>query len=215
MIMLLASLLLAASIAHSGFAVPDPVPEPFAIPPLQTPSSPLPKRNIPVPLSHSQSYIKRARHIARSHYRPRGHRDILRSRDALDPSWLLREAAKVDTRYNNGAGNFGSLLAIELGKRDGDVDLVDHNLDASYSGTVSIGTPAQTFDIVLDTGSSDLWIASTACDVGCNAMTKYDSSESSTYVQYVIPHGLMLVDKVLILHFFQNGYHFLHLIRFR
>ncbi|KAI0031309.1 aspartic peptidase domain-containing protein, partial [Vararia minispora EC-137] len=35
--------------------------------------------------------------------------------------------------------------------------------DVTYTGSVSFGTPAQSFDIVLDTGSSDLWVQTTGC----------------------------------------------------
>lgn len=37
--------------------------------------------------------------------------------------------------------------------------LSDNNLDASYSATVDVGTPAQAFDLILDTGSSDLCVS--------------------------------------------------------
>ncbi|ORY30398.1 aspartic peptidase domain-containing protein, partial [Naematelia encephala] len=178
-----------------ALAVPSPNadPDPFAVYlPHPSASASTSKRGHVVSLSHTETSKRRAAHVARSvrdarkHGRSRTHgkRGVAHARTLderdVDQTWLLREAAKVDSRYNGASGGYASLLAVELSKRAGDVALANHNLDASYSGSIQVGTPAQDFDIILDTGSSDLWIASKGCST-CDGMTQYDSSKSTTF----------------------------------
>jgi cathepsin D len=54
-------------------------------------------------------------------------------------------------------------------------------MNAQYFGPMSIGTPAQAFTILFDTGSSNLWVPSAKC-TSCIFHKKYVSSQSSTYV---------------------------------
>lgn len=58
-----------------------------------------------------------------------------------------------------------------------------HNyMDAQFYGPVTAGTPPQTFNVIYDTGSSNLWLPSSTC-TACGKHPLYDHSKSSTYVK--------------------------------
>lgn len=62
--------------------------------------------------------------------------------------------------------------------------VVNDFMNSQYYGTISLGTPAQSFSVIFDTGSSDLWVAGSGCALlSCGLHKKYKSSASSTYVQ--------------------------------
>ncbi|KAI8905948.1 aspartic peptidase domain-containing protein [Gorgonomyces haynaldii] len=63
----------------------------------------------------------------------------------------------------------------------GSVTLNDYS-DAQYYGQISLGTPAQNFNVVFDTGSSNLWVPGDKCtDSACKTHTTFKPSKSSTY----------------------------------
>ncbi|MCJ1335251.1 hypothetical protein MMC09_000519 [Bachmanniomyces sp. S44760] len=68
----------------------------------------------------------------------------------------------------------------------GEVTAEDQQNDAEYLCSVSIGMPAQTFNLDFDTGSADLWVFSTELPASVlnssgTSHNIYDSTKSSTY----------------------------------
>jgi hypothetical protein len=77
-----------------------------------------------------------------------------------------------------------------LRRRAGTVQQTLDNLETLYFANASLGTPAQSFRLHIDTGSSDLWVnaaQSSLCRQGgnqCGDSGTYSANDSSTY-QYV------------------------------
>ncbi|KAF8355315.1 hypothetical protein PRIPAC_96938 [Pristionchus pacificus] len=59
--------------------------------------------------------------------------------------------------------------------------------DAEYVGNITVGTPGQFFEVILDTGSANLWVPDATCSGGvtnpCANKHKFDASKSTTYAK--------------------------------
>lgn len=88
-------------------------------------------------------------------------------------TYLSKVLSKGNSKY----------LSKFLGNQNGAEIPITNFMDAQYYGEVSIGTPAQTFKVIFDTGSSNLWVPSHSCwSIPCWTHTTYTSSSSSSYV---------------------------------
>ncbi|KAK5867539.1 hypothetical protein PBY51_012015 [Eleginops maclovinus] len=71
---------------------------------------------------------------------------------------------------------------------------INNYADTTYYGAISIGTPPQSFQVLFDTGSANLWVDSVYCTTeACNAHTKFNPQQSSTYSAkgqtFYLPYG--------------------------
>jgi len=68
--------------------------------------------------------------------------------------------------------------------------LTNQNADSSFFGSIAIGTPPISFNVILDTGSADLWLADKRCISGCLTVPAFNPSDSSTFANRSAPFSI-------------------------
>ncbi|PPR01067.1 hypothetical protein CVT26_016014 [Gymnopilus dilepis] len=92
------------------------------------------------------------------------------------------EAYKVKLKYGFIDGNTPAPLPRRVRRGTAAaVPITNQGHDNSFLGSVSVGTPPQTFTIVLDSGSSDFWLASTGCSNCKSNAPVFQSSKSQSF----------------------------------
>ena len=104
---------------------------------------------------------------------------LKRERDGLYEALHLGKTDATTNSRNLRAGE-GSVAL-----KDSESVVIKDYANAQYFGVVEIGTPPQSFEVIFDTGSSNLWVPKVGC-THCGLpfishKSKYDDSKSSTY----------------------------------
>ncbi|KZV73510.1 acid protease [Peniophora sp. CONT] len=100
---------------------------------------------------------------------------IHRRGDFVDLNRIASSAESLRYKY-------GFKAASQLGRRASEdtFGVINQGSDLRYLTTLSVGTPPQSFNVILDTGSSDLWFATTDCQDCPSGTPEFNTSQSST-----------------------------------
>lgn len=81
-------------------------------------------------------------------------------------------------------------LSPEIGSHESSLltASVENAFNLQYNAVFNVGTPSQPMSMVLDTGSSYIWLPSTTCD--CHESTRFDDSLSTSYISTGISKDL-------------------------
>jgi saccharopepsin len=140
-------------------------------------------------LAAAATSVEAGKHKLKLHKMPQGAPDAAAALANIQSqtAWLAQKYMAMSgdaAGYGYPPGRKEGEYRIQMEETKGvghDVPLNNY-LNAQYFSEITLGTPPQTFKVVLDTGSSNLWVPSTRCtSIACFLHAKYDATSSSTY----------------------------------
>lgn len=97
-------------------------------------------------------------------------------------AWAAKQAAKLKSKYPSPA-------ALQARAAEGSNALVNLNSDSTYYGNLAVGTPPVSYNVILDTGSSDLWLAGASC-IRCQGAPLFTGTDSSSFANLSEPFSI-------------------------
>ncbi|KAH8997788.1 acid protease [Lactarius hatsudake] len=107
-------------------------------------------------------------------------------------------AAKIlrgfETFERNTGAAHPSASQLNRSTKRGNGDPLTDDSDGLWYGSITVGTPAVTYTVQFDTGSSDLFLPGSDCDSTCSGHTLYNPESSSTSSDVGQPFSLQYGD---------------------
>ncbi|KNZ77400.1 Cathepsin D [Termitomyces sp. J132] len=94
--------------------------------------------------------------------------------------WAVAHRQKMATKYGTAEPakrSIGTTLLLRLNAES----RIKMPIRGNFFGSLAIGTPPTAYDVILDTGSSDLWVADANCIINCQGIATFDPNTSSTF----------------------------------
>ncbi|KAG8917343.1 hypothetical protein FRC00_013728 [Tulasnella sp. 408] len=103
---------------------------------------------------------------------------LKRASSTVDEPWLRGHRDYLKNKYHPGSDSKSPAKRQTYGSNQ----IFNYGADYAYYTSVSIGTPPKEYDVLLDTGSSDLWFVGEDCPTCANSgRPTYSSTGSSTF----------------------------------